>query len=121
MRLGNTKLKSLTSAIFVGILLFNYVSSTMFWHSHIIDGQIVIHSHIYGDGHSRNNSDGGHSYGQLKLLDILSHTVCTDTVIPDISITRIDVLEYVFQESPVLSHGISPANSIDLRGPPALI
>ncbi|MBO4231189.1 MAG: hypothetical protein J5886_05875 [Bacteroidales bacterium] len=121
MRLGDTKLKSLVSAIFVGILLFNYVSSTMFWHCHVIDGQIITHSHIYGDGHACENSDGGHTFGQLKLLDILSHIVCTDTIIPDISISRIDVLEYVFSESPVLACYESPVNGIDLRGPPSLI
>ena len=52
MRLHGTKLKSLISAVFVGILLFNYVSSTMFWHCHVIDGQIITHSHIYWDGHA---------------------------------------------------------------------
>ena len=115
----DAKLKSLVSAVFVGILLFNYVSSTMFWHCHIIDGQIITHSHIHGENHTNGNSDGGHTYSQLKLLDILSHTACTDKIIPEIHISRIDVLDYVFLESPAIAS--SPASSADLRGPPALI
>lgn len=121
MRLSGTKLKSMISAVFVGILLFNYVSSTMFWHCHVIDGQIITHSHIYWDDHAGSNSDGGHTYNQLKLLDILSHIVCTDSIIPDLGISRIEVLEYVFMESPVKFLDAIPVNSFHLRGPPSLI
>ena len=121
MRLHETKLKSLISAVFVGILLFNYVSSTMFWHCHVIDGQTITHSHIYWDDHAGGNSDGGHTYSQLKLLDILCHIVCTDSIIPDVSTSRIDVLEYVFTESKVLACDSNHASAFDLRGPPALI
>ncbi|MBR5176478.1 MAG: hypothetical protein IKW89_11195 [Bacteroidales bacterium] len=121
MRLSGTKLKSVISAVFVGILLFNYVSSTMFWHCHVIDGQIITHSHIYWDDHTGSNSDSGHTYNQLKLLDILSHIVYTDSIIPDLGISRIDVLEYVFAEAPVKVFDAIPANSFHLRGPPSLI
>ena len=121
MCLRNSKLRDLITAFFVGILLFNYVNSSMFWHSHVIDGRIIYHSHIYGKGHLSGNSDGGHTLGQLRLLDIINHTLCTDTIIPDVSIARIDVLEYIPQESPIPECLVGSVSFLDLRGPPSLI
>ena len=118
MRSRNPKIKSVTTMIFIGLLLFNYVNSTMFWHNHLVDGQIVGHSHIYGKAHCTDNSDGGHTPGQLKLLDLVSHILCTDTVIPDIQIERIDVLEYVVIENPVVEVTESFFSLSSLRGPP---
>ena len=118
MRSRNPRMKSVTTVIFIGILLFNYVNSTMFWHTHIVDGRIVEHSHIYGESHTTGNSDGGHTPGQLKLLDLVSHILCTDTVIPDIQIERIDILEYVIFENPVAEVPASVVFHSSLRGPP---
>ena len=118
MRSHIIKSKSLTTMIFIGILLFNYVNSTMFWHTHIVDGLIIGHSHIYWKSHVTGNADGGHTPGQLKLLDLVSHILCTDTVIPDIQIERIDVLEYVVIENPVTAVAESIFSLSYLRGPP---
>ena len=118
MRPRSTKPKSLVTVFFIGILLFNYVNSTMCWHNHLVDGQIVGHSHIYGKAHDTGDSDGGHTPGQLKLLDLVSHILCTDTVIPDIRIERVDVLEYVIFESPVADVAANLILHTSLRGPP---
>ena len=93
--------------VFIGILLFNYVSSTMFWHSHI-----YLVSHVTG------NSDGGHTAGQLKLLDLVSHILCTDTVIPDLKVDRIEVLEYVVIDHPSVVLAACHPHLFSLRGPP---
>ena len=106
--------------VFIGILLFNYVNSTMFWHSHIVDGRVITHSHIFWKNHGTGNSDGGHTPGQFKILDLICHTVCTATVVDLVLPERFDVLEYVFQES--LAEGIArcPRHCTVLRGPPAV-
>lgn len=118
MRMRSTKPKSLVTMFFIGILLFNYVNSTMFWHSHIVEGGIIWHSHIYWKSHVTDSSDGGHTSGQLKLLDVVSHILCTDTVIPDIQFERVDVLEYVIFETPVVGVHSSFIHNSFLRGPP---
>ena len=118
MRLRNQKSRSLATMVFIGILLFNYVNSTMFWHSHIVDGRIIWHSHIYWKSHVTGNSDGGHTAGQLKLLDIVSHIPCTDTVIPDLEVDRIEVLEYVVIYHPSTVLAACHPYLFSLRGPP---
>ena len=99
---------------FIGILLFNYVNSTMFWHNHLVDGQIVGHSHIYGKAHCTDNSDGGHTPGQLKLLDLVSHILCTDTVIPDIHVGGIDIIERVFLDPGITRIPSNPGHQFSL-------
>lgn len=59
----------------VFLLLFTayYVNSTMFWHSHIINGECVQHSHIHVQ-HHHNSLDGGHTTPQLLLIHTLNET-----------------------------------------------
>ena len=102
--------------IFVGIVLFNYVNSTMFWHSHIIDGRVITHSHVNYKTHP--TGDGGHNYGQLKLLDVISHIVCTDSILPDFMPGRFDVLEYVLSSMPPTKYSFIFSCLTVLRGPP---
>ena len=56
-----------TSAFFLLVLFIGFWSSThLFYHTHIVDGQIIVHSHPFG------NSSSGHTSQELKLISILS-------------------------------------------------
>ena len=94
----------------------------MFWHCHLIDGRIITHSHVYWGDHAGASFQGAQNPGKLQLLDILSHIVYTDKAVLEFNISRIEVLENVAPVPEVVAFvDISPANSLDLRGPPALI
>lgn len=55
------------SAFFLFVLFIGFWSSThLFYHTHIVDGQIIVHSHPFG------NSSSGHTSQELKLISILS-------------------------------------------------
>lgn len=60
------------------VLLFAgyYVNTTMFWHSHIVNGTVVIHSHIHSEGHHQ-TSAGGHSEASLLTIDSLHSELLT--------------------------------------------
>ena len=118
MQLRSQRWKNLATMLFIGVILFNYVNSTMFWHNHLVDGRIVVHSHIYGKAHDTGHSDGGHTPGQLKLLDVLTHILCTDTVIPDFQIQRMEVLECVLEEFIPAAVPTAVPGVFSLRGPP---
>jgi hypothetical protein len=63
--------------IFAGFLLVLFcgymVSITCFSHSHIIDGQIVTHSHPYKG--ASDNPGHSHTAAQLVFIEMLSHFV----------------------------------------------
>ncbi|MFR9661595.1 MAG: hypothetical protein SNF60_05980 [Rikenellaceae bacterium] len=46
----------------------------MFQHTHVIDGATIIHSHIYGANHDQ-SSDGGHTQGELTIINYLATQV----------------------------------------------
>lgn len=61
-----------TSAFFLLVLFIGFWSSThLFYHTHIVDGQIIVHSHPFG------NSSSGHTSQELKLISILSVFLAT--------------------------------------------
>lgn len=61
-----------TSVFFLLVLFIGFWSSThLFYHTHIVDGQIIVHSHPFG------NSSSGHTSQELKLISILSVFLAT--------------------------------------------
>ena len=121
MKLRNNRSRNLLSMAFAVIMLFNYANATMFWHSHMIGGASIMHSHIYWKSHPTGNSDGGHTSDQIQIIDLICHAVYTIDNMSEIHLERYDVLECVFQEGTV--PGISQVHSriLSLRGPPALV
>ena len=110
--------KNVLMAVFTVLLSLGYVSSTMCWHSHVVGGQVIVHSHLFGKSHANPNTDGGHTAGQLQTIQEANDLTFTDVVIPEFHIERIEVLTDIFftpavcaQQKPVL-----PARS--LRAPP---
>ncbi len=64
-------LKRLLNISLLGLFLFYYSGSVMFYHSHLIDGVKVVHSHPFplsktAEGHN-------HTQAELATISILSH------------------------------------------------
>ncbi|MDR1719854.1 MAG: hypothetical protein LBR67_07030 [Dysgonamonadaceae bacterium] len=48
---------------------FYYVNTCFFYHSHIINGVTIVHSHIHSNSHAQT---GSHSESELTLISVLS-------------------------------------------------
>ncbi len=121
MNRRNYRSRNILTIAFVVMMLFNYANATMFWHCHKIGGSSIMHSHIYWKTHTSGNSDGGHTTGQIQILDIICHSDCTSGTIPEIHLERFDVLEYVFQDEIVPVVSTDHSSTLSLRGPPSLV
>ena len=74
---GKGKYRNVLTVVFIAIMLFNYANATLFWHCHRIGSASVVHSHIYGKSHGTGNSTGGHTPGQLQIIDVICHALYT--------------------------------------------
>lgn len=70
MRLGR-RIRNVIAASFMVLFVTYYVNATMFWHSHIINGVTIVHSHIHGAEHTT-LPDGGHSSREVTLISLCS-------------------------------------------------
>ena len=112
--------KQVLMAVFIVLLSFGHVSSTMCWHTHVVGGKVIVHSHLFGMNHSSQSPDGGHTTGQLQTIQEANDLTFTDAAVPEFHLERVEVLTDIFftpalrpQQKPVL-----PARS--LRAPPVL-
>ena len=112
--------RNLLMAVLTVLLSLGYVSSTMCWHTHVIRGQVIVHSHLFGKNQANPNTDGGHTPGQLQTIQEANDLTFTDIVIPEFHIERIEVLTDVFF-TPAPHPQQKPAPSVrSLRAPPVL-
>ncbi len=70
MKRRNQNTRNLIVVILLAIFTAHYTSSTMFGHSHYINGATIVHSHIHNSGHT-NNPDA-HTQTELTLIDQLT-------------------------------------------------
>jgi ABC-type multidrug transport system fused ATPase/permease subunit len=61
--------KRLIAYILVTIFALYYANICFFYHSHIINGITIVHSHIHSNAHAQT---GTHSSSELALISILS-------------------------------------------------
>ena len=116
------RLKNVVMAALVALLALSYVSSTMCWHTHVVGDRVIVHSHLFGRGGAAQSADGGHTPGQLRMIQEANELVYVDdSVLPDIPLVRIDVLlQDIFFAPVVLS--AQPLQQVlhSLRAPPGL-
>ncbi|MFI3332003.1 MAG: hypothetical protein SNI51_06150 [Rikenellaceae bacterium] len=58
--------------MFLLILSLYYVNSSMFYHSHELQGETIFHSHFYSQKHT-SQGDGNHSLEVIKLIASLNN------------------------------------------------
>lgn len=64
------------ASILLAIISLYYVNSTMFSHTHEIEGATIVHSHFYGGDHA-SDEEGGckHTESELTLIQHLSNII----------------------------------------------
>ncbi len=70
-----SKFKNLLVGVLLLILSAYYVNSSMFYHSHVIKGETIFHSHFYSKSHTTSSEDGGHDLAMAKLIAALDNIV----------------------------------------------
>ncbi|MDR2621879.1 MAG: hypothetical protein LBC48_04770 [Dysgonamonadaceae bacterium] len=65
----STKGRQIIGHILLVIFVFYYANVCFFYHSHIINGVTIVHSHIHSKAHAQT---GTHSGGELTLIAALS-------------------------------------------------
>ncbi len=110
--------KRLLKISLLGLFLFYYSGSVMFYHSHLIDGVWVVHSHPFPL--SKTTEGHTHTQAELVTINILSH-ITLQLVTGIASLIAIKVLlgvcssvwqKFTFQNKAFLVKS--------LRAPPAL-
>lgn len=120
MRLS-LRIKNVVTAALVALLAISYVSSTMCWHTHVTGDRVIAHSHLFGHSGASQDSDGGHTPGQLLMIQEANEQVFTDSsVLLDILPVRIDVLTDLFSAPAVLPVQGRQVVVRSLRAPPGL-
>ena len=117
----SVRFKKVLLAALVALLAFSYVSSTMCWHTHVIGDRVIVHSHLFGRSDAAQSTDGGHTPGQLLMIQEANELVYVDdSVLPDIPLVRIDILREVFSVPDVLPVQRPQLALRSLRAPPGL-
>ena len=121
MILGKGKYRNVLTVALIAILLFNYANVSLFWHWHKIGTVSVAHSHFYGKTHGTGSSSCSHTPGEFLIIDLICHAAYTSDALPAIHLERRDVLECVLTAPVVPEEEFDIAESLSLRGPPALV
>jgi hypothetical protein len=66
------RIKNVVSFFFVALYISFHVGTTLFTHTHTINGATIIHSHLHTDSHHNTNS-GGHTEQIITLISQISH------------------------------------------------
>lgn len=104
----------------VFLLLFTSysINSTLFWHTHIVDGVQVSHSHLHQPQHHK-SLDGGHTSAQLDLINLLQESLLLTGVAVAFSLLiSIDLLKKPNQHL-VQATCLGYSHFSSLRAPPA--
>ena len=117
----STRIKNVVLAALVALLAVSYVSSTMCWHTHVTGDRVIAHSHLFGRGGASQDTDGGHTPGQLLMIQEANELVFTDdAVLPDLLPVRLDLVTDLSSAPAVLPVQGRPAVVRSLRAPPGL-
>lgn len=106
-------------ALLLLLLFTEYLGSTsLFVHSHNIDGELIVHSHPYSG--SKDNPNHSHSTQQCKAISLLSFFTALAAILgsPSLAVTRRAHVMTV-RRATVLR--LTPAVHFGLRSPPATI
>lgn len=115
------KSKNYVAIVLVAIFSLYYASSTMFGHSHIINGVTVVHSHFHLPGNAHHqNADGGHTLQEIGLIASINASVQQLVISLSFNVISCFVLVGLLMTScPARTVSIHH-NCSGLRAPPAL-
>lgn len=104
------------SSIVLGVvLLLNLTATTLFIHSHYIDGYKITHSHFY----CGTPSEHSHSKSQILYLDNSLH--CDATLAEVVRCDNVTTLAHIIDYKPLLAEASEPCCVVvSLRAPPTV-
>ncbi|MFI3282356.1 MAG: hypothetical protein SNG10_02360 [Rikenellaceae bacterium] len=62
---------NIIAGFLLAVISVYYVNSTLFIHTHTIDGATIVHSHFYGAKHT-SSEDDGHTKNEITLIQHLN-------------------------------------------------
>lgn len=96
------------------MLLLNLTATTLFIHSHYIDGQKITHSHFY----TGSASEHSHSKSQILYLD--DSLQCDAVLAEVVRCDNVTTLAQLIDYKPLLTEVLEPRCVVaSLRAPPA--
>ncbi|MDR1557619.1 MAG: hypothetical protein LBS88_11435 [Tannerellaceae bacterium] len=107
--------KQIVALILITVFAFYYVNICFFYHSHIINGTTIVHSHIYNKANT-----GTHSSSELTLISSLSvfHSLQASVCFVGLGIfLLLQTFILSFSEKRII---LNPIACISLRAPPSL-
>lgn len=107
------KINHIIRFFFPFVFLFYLGGMSLFTHTHVVNGVIIVHSHPGKDGHT-------HTTGQIETIFFLSHFLTSGDVIPSYPIPLYLCFCFALLV-PVLSYRPyrTYSKAIRLRAPPA--
>lgn len=114
--------RKIISYAFLGIFLSYFTGTTMFFHSHIVGGCTIIHSHFYNGGknhdgtaHHEHTSAGITLISHLSSFDKTADVPHTDIPLPPVFAEAKTVYFYYLHDT------FRQRNAASLRAPPAIL
>lgn len=112
---SNKKLRNISRLLFPLLFVFYWGGITLFSHSHVLNGVIVVHSHPFKSGHT-------HSESGLETIFFLTHfntsgeEIVSHPVIPGLLLLCVFLI-------PALLAGVNSHSSrvVSLRAPPSFV
>jgi hypothetical protein len=109
---GMRHLRTYCAVILLALFSCYYAGISLFFHTHIVNGSTVVHSHLGG------SADHNHSDSQYAVIDILSTFQSEGAVECDVCPTPFFLLSdscHEYQAPSVLGESVQ---ALTLRGPP---
>ncbi|MDR0692387.1 MAG: hypothetical protein LBF69_05055 [Prevotellaceae bacterium] len=107
--------KQLISRLLMVIFALYYANICFFYHSHIINGVTIVHSHFHGKAHTQTDT---HSSNELTLISALSVFQSLQANLPFAGMEIFILLQAIIL--PVYKNNVIPKtySCISLRAPP---
>ena len=105
--------------LFLPLLFILFINGkTLFIHSHLEKGSLVVHSHPFDKGETKTHE---HTTKELIAIEFHTHGHSTTAIVPYVDINSplqyLDLYNYSYEET---AHLAQKANSFLLRAPPFL-
>lgn len=111
------KSKQIIASVLVAIFALYYANICFFYHSHIINGTTIVHSHIHNKEHTQT---GTHSESELTLISVLSSFQSLQAALTIVSLGIVSLLLAIILPVVEKKTVRDICSDITLRGPPSL-
>lgn len=104
----------ISSFIMLAVLLLNLTATTLFIHSHYVDGQKVTHSHFYAGPAAE------HSHSKSHILYLDDSLQCDAILAEVVRCNNVTTIAHIIDYKPLLTEVTEPdCVVVSLRAPPA--